>query len=65
MTLCGAIGGWRSDKGEPGNVDSADVNQYLKEISQEDFTAKDFRTWCSADHVAQQLAALGPPLPLA
>jgi DNA topoisomerase-1 len=26
-------------------IDSADVNAYLKEISGEDFTAKDFRTW--------------------
>src|SRR5439155_1418829 len=26
-------------------VDSADVNAYLGEISGEDFTAKDFRTW--------------------
>jgi DNA topoisomerase-1 len=26
-------------------IDSADVNDYLREISREDFTAKDFRTW--------------------
>jgi DNA topoisomerase-1 len=26
-------------------IDSADVNAYLKEISGEEFTAKDFRTW--------------------
>ncbi len=26
-------------------VDSADVNEYLREISKEHFTAKDFRTW--------------------
>jgi DNA topoisomerase-1 len=26
-------------------VDSADVNEYLREISEQDFTAKDFRTW--------------------
>ncbi|MDQ2730432.1 MAG: DNA topoisomerase IB [Armatimonadota bacterium] len=26
-------------------VDSADVNDYLREISGQDFTAKDFRTW--------------------
>ena len=31
--------------GEPRSVDSADVNEYLKEISGEDYTAKDFRTW--------------------
>ena len=27
------------------DVESADVNDYLREISGEDFTAKDFRTW--------------------
>jgi len=26
-------------------IDSADVNAYLREISREEFTAKDFRTW--------------------
>ena len=33
------------DGGEMQDVDSADVNEYLREISGEDFTAKDFRTW--------------------
>jgi DNA topoisomerase-1 len=33
------------DEGELQTVDSADVNEYLREISGEDFTAKDFRTW--------------------
>ncbi len=27
------------------SVDSADVNDYLREITHQDFTAKDFRTW--------------------
>jgi DNA topoisomerase-1 len=27
------------------SIDSADVNDYLREISGQDFTAKDFRTW--------------------
>lgn len=31
--------------GTPHSVDSADVNEYLREISQQEFTAKDFRTW--------------------
>ncbi len=31
--------------GEPHSIDSADVNDYLREVSSEDFTAKDFRTW--------------------
>jgi DNA topoisomerase I len=29
----------------PCTIDSADVNTYLREISSQDFTAKDFRTW--------------------
>jgi DNA topoisomerase-1 len=33
------------DDGQRQDVDSADVNDYLREISGEDFTAKDFRTW--------------------
>ena len=31
--------------GETHTIDSADVNEYLREISGEHFTAKDFRTW--------------------
>jgi len=34
-----------NDDGERCDVDSGDVNAYLKEITGEDFTAKDFRTW--------------------
>jgi len=33
------------EDGEGKAVDSADVNTYLREITGEDFTAKDFRTW--------------------
>lgn len=51
---------YRSDSGTAVNVDSSDINDYLKEITQEDFTAKDFRTWHGTCHMAQQLAALGP-----
>jgi len=28
-------------------VESGDVNAYLMEISEENFTAKEFRTWCA------------------
>jgi len=31
--------------GAPQKIDSADVNEYLREIAGSDFTAKDFRTW--------------------
>lgn len=33
------------DEGNRHSVDSGMVNDYIKEISGEDFTAKDFRTW--------------------
>jgi DNA topoisomerase-1 len=33
------------DDGEQRTVGSADVNEYLREITGEDYTAKDFRTW--------------------
>jgi DNA topoisomerase I len=33
------------EDGEPKAVESTDVNDYLREITGEDFTAKDFRTW--------------------
>jgi DNA topoisomerase I len=33
------------ESGETHRVDSSDVNDYLRSISGEDFTAKDFRTW--------------------
>jgi DNA topoisomerase-1 len=32
-------------EGERHSVDSADVNEYLREMTRQDFTAKDFRTW--------------------
>ncbi|HET9223894.1 MAG TPA: hypothetical protein VFO07_15385, partial [Roseiflexaceae bacterium] len=33
------------EAGQQQTIDSADVNDYLRAISGEDFTAKDFRTW--------------------
>jgi DNA topoisomerase I len=33
------------DEGQTRDVTSADVNAYLREVSEEDITAKDFRTW--------------------
>lgn len=39
-------------------IDSADVNAWLREISGEDFTAKDFRTWAGTVQAALALAAM-------
>src|SRR5262245_16798097 len=44
------------DGGRRQSVDSADVNAYLREISGEDFTAKDFRTWAGTVLAAKALA---------
>lgn len=33
------------EEGNPRSVDSSDVNEYLRSITNEPFTAKDFRTW--------------------
>jgi len=42
------------------DVGSADVNDYLREISGEDFTAKDFRTWAGTVLAARALYDVGP-----
>jgi DNA topoisomerase-1 len=36
---------WRDEDGTPHDVTSGDVNDYLREITGRDITAKDFRTW--------------------
>jgi DNA topoisomerase I len=41
------------------DVDSGDVNDYLREISGRDFTAKDFRTWAGTVLAAMALKELG------
>ena len=38
------------DDGQPRTVDSADVNDYIREIAGANFTAKDFRTWHGTTH---------------
>ncbi len=48
------------DEGEPHAINSTDVNDYLREISGEDFTAKDFRTWAGTILAATTLIQIGP-----
>jgi len=43
------------DDGSRRDVRSEDVNEYLREISGEDFTAKDFRTWAGTVLMAMAL----------
>ena len=48
------------EQGERQVIDSADVNDYLKHITGQPFTAKDFRTWAGTMLAAAELAACEP-----
>jgi DNA topoisomerase I len=48
-----------TDDGKVRNVTSQDVNDYLREITDENFTAKDFRTWAGTVLAAIALNAQG------
>jgi len=45
-------------QGKRRSIGSGDVNQYVREISRHDFTAKDFRTWAGTVLAATSLAAI-------
>ena len=51
---------YEDEAGEVRNVTSQDVNNYLREITGEEFTAKDFRTWAGTVLTAIALNACGP-----
>ena len=51
---------WVDDDGESHDVASDDVNDYLREISGIDITAKDFRTWAGTVLAYRALRALAP-----
>ncbi len=46
---------FRNERGRITDVGSADVNAYLKDVTGEDFTSKDFRTWAGTVLAAQLL----------
>ncbi len=48
------------EEGEARDIKSQDVNAYLQEITGENFTAKDFRTWAGTVLAAVALNAVGP-----
>jgi DNA topoisomerase-1 len=48
------------DDGQRQTISSEDVNNYLREITGEDFTAKDFRTWAGTVLAARELKQLEP-----
>jgi DNA topoisomerase-1 len=49
------------DAGKPQPIDSSDVNEYLRGISNVEFTAKEFRTWAGTLLAARGLTALDIP----
>ena len=46
------------DENLPQTIDSSDVNNYLREVTGEEFTAKDFRTWAGTVQAVQALKEL-------
>jgi DNA topoisomerase-1 len=48
------------ESGEKRAVGSGEVNEYLREISGEEFSAKDFRTWAGTLHAAAALLTCDP-----
>lgn len=51
---------YEDEAGEVRSVTSQDVNDYLREITGEEFTAKDFRTWAGTVLTAMALSASPP-----
>jgi DNA topoisomerase-1 len=47
------------EEGKRHGIDSGDVNDYLRQITGENFTAKDFRTWHGTVRAAEALYELG------
>ena len=47
------------DEGQRRTIDSADVNAYLRQITGQDFTTKDFRTWAGSVLALEALLASG------
>jgi DNA topoisomerase-1 len=64
VARCQAIPGadlfqYLDDEGNRIAIGSGDVNGYLREITGEEFTGKDFRTWAATRQAAAALDAVG------
>ncbi len=64
VEACAALPGYEifkyyDESGELRDVNARDLNDYVKEIIGEEFTAKDFRTWAGTLIAAVKLAELG------
>ncbi|HEU0235767.1 MAG TPA: hypothetical protein VFR14_04925 [Candidatus Limnocylindrales bacterium] len=53
--------GYVDEGGEPRDVTSDDVNEYLRQIAGAEVSAKDFRTWAGTVHAFRALRALDDP----
>jgi DNA topoisomerase I len=65
VARCQAVPGadlfqYLDDEGNRVAIGSGDVNDYLREITGEEFTAKDFRTWAGTLQAVAALDAAGP-----
>lgn len=49
---------YRDEAGKVHSISSGDVNDFLREISGDDFTAKDFRTWAGSVYALSELRKL-------
>jgi len=47
------------EDGQRHSIDSGSVNNYIKEITGSDFTAKDFRTWAGSLHILTAFKSIG------
>jgi DNA topoisomerase-1 len=48
------------DGGETESISSGDVNDYIRQTTSSDFSAKDFRTWAGSVLAAEALCRVGP-----
>jgi DNA topoisomerase-1 len=65
VARCQAVPGaelfqYLDDEGKRVAIGSGDVNDYLREITGEEFTAKDFRTWAGTLQAVSALELVGP-----
>lgn len=51
---------FRDESGDLQAVDSGDVNEYLRQLTGQEVTAKDFRTWSGTMIAARALREMGP-----
>jgi len=51
---------YRAEDGSIQSIDSEDVNDYIRHVAGEEFSAKDFRTWAGTLLTARALSAMAP-----